>query len=344
MSEITKKQYHNLNALKIIAAFFVVCIHIPFPGTVGRAVIAVARFAVPFFFMVSGFFSYYPDKSVLNEKYKRKIKHLLVIFSGSFLMYLAYDVLGSVLNGTLMGYLKGKFSAGAFFEFFVFNHVRVMEALWFLPALIYVTVAFFVFEKKGITKKMYVLIPLLFIFGVALREIPEFVADAPTIMSKAYFYRNWLFVGLPFFMLGHFIRVYEDKFKNKFTYLSLAIIMFVGTAQAVAVDLLHTQKSVYAGTFLAVFTLFVFALKTEGKVNVARLALLGANYSLYVYIFHIFVNNVAKKIGAMSFASGVFGIIKPILPVIIFALTLSASFVYVEMKKFFKSKLRKQEN
>ena len=69
---VQKKQYELINALKIIAAFFVVGIHVHFPGDFGRAFVAVARFAVPFFFMVSGFFSYYDDKTILKEKYKRK--------------------------------------------------------------------------------------------------------------------------------------------------------------------------------------------------------------------------------------------------------------------------------
>lgn len=282
MSEIKKKQYDLLNALKIIAAFFVVCIHVHFPGDFGRGVVAVARFAVPFFFMVSGFFSFYENRDVLNIKYKRKIKHLLILFGGSLLMYFIYNALGSIMNGTLGGYLKGIFSFQSLIELFVFNHVRVMEALWFLPALIYATLIFFVFEKTGITKKVYFLIPVLFLAGVVLREIPEFADNTPEIMSKAYLCRNFLFVGLPFFMLGHFTKVNEEKIKSIFSNTALVIIMLVGTAEAVAVDLLHTQKSLYIGTFFAVFALFVFAVKNEDKINVPRIASMGAAYSLYV--------------------------------------------------------------
>ena len=148
MAEKVKKQYNNLNAIKIMAAFFVVCIHIRFPGDFGNAVVAVARFAVPFFFMLSGFFSYYENKEVLNAKYKRKIRHLCTIFAGSFLMYLAYDSLTHILNGSLMNYLADKFSFVALAEFIAFNHPRVMEALWFLPALVYATVVFFFFENS----------------------------------------------------------------------------------------------------------------------------------------------------------------------------------------------------
>ena len=101
---VQKKQYELLNALKIIAAFFVVGIHVHFPGDFGRGFIAVARFAVPFFFMVSGFFSYYENKNAINEKYKRKIRHLATIFGGSFLLYLAYECLVHIVNNSLADY------------------------------------------------------------------------------------------------------------------------------------------------------------------------------------------------------------------------------------------------
>ena len=330
---VQKKQYELINALKIIAAFFVVGIHVHFPGDFGRAFIAVARFAVPFFFMVSGFFCYYENKECINEKYKRKIKHLAVIFAGSFVMYLAYGLLAGAVNNNIGDYISHKFSLIAFIEFFVFNHPRVMEALWFLPALCYATIVFFIFEKKGITKKMYFLIPVLFFAGVVLRELPEFIDGMPSLFSKAYLCRNWLFVGLPFFMTGHFIRANEEKLTKKFSDISLIVVMIAATAESVAVDLLHAQKSLYIGTFFAVAALFIFALKKEGKIKTGKIAYLGAEYSLYVYVFHIMVKNVSQKV----FSTGIFvpagEMLKPVMPVLVFAVSLAASAVYCFVKK-----------
>lgn len=344
MSTMQKKQYNLLNALKIIAAFFVVAIHIRFPGDFGLSVVAIARFAVPFFFMVSGFFSYYENKAVLNEKYKRKIKHLLILFGGSLLMYFAYAVLASIMSGTLVGYLKGIFSLQSFIELFVFNHVRVMEALWFLPALIYVYLIFFAFEKTGITKKVYFLIPVLFTAGLILREIPEFIDNTPELMSKAYLCRNFLFVGLPFFMLGHFMKVNEEKLKNRFSNVLLVVLMLIGTAESIAVELLHAQKSVYIGTFIAVFALFLFAVKNEEKYSVSSIADMGAKYSLYVYIFHILVRDVMRKGGEIvPIAGKIINIIEPVYPIVIFALSLVISAMYVFIKTAIKRKTKKQE-
>ena len=53
----------SLDAAKAIAAFLVVFIHISFPGMTGRIIKTLARSAVPFFFMVSGFFCYYGAQS-----------------------------------------------------------------------------------------------------------------------------------------------------------------------------------------------------------------------------------------------------------------------------------------
>ena len=51
----------SLDAVKAIAACLVVCIHVSFPGQAGQLVKVLARCAVPFFFMVSGYFCYYQN-------------------------------------------------------------------------------------------------------------------------------------------------------------------------------------------------------------------------------------------------------------------------------------------
>lgn len=340
---VQKKQYELINALKIIAAFFVVGIHVHFPGDFGRAFVAVARFAVPFFFMVSGFFSYYDDKSVLDAKYKRKISHVAVLFLGGTLLYFLFNIAVAVVNSDVKNYLSELLTAENFISFLLFNHTCVSDFLWFLPALIYVYAVFFLFEKKGLTKKLYFLIPVLFFAGVLIRELPEFIDGMPSLFSKAYLCRNWLFVGLPFFMAGHYIRINEEKLTRKFSDISLALIMLVSTAEAVIVDMLHVQKALYIGTFFAVISLFVFVLKKEGKIKSGKIAYLGAEYSLYVYIFHIMIKNVLTRVLSTGILASAGEVLVPVMPFIVFALTLFASAVYVYLKKIIKIKLRREK-
>lgn len=344
MSEIKKKQYNFLNALKIIAAFFVVAIHVHFPGDFGTGVIAVARFAVPFFFMVSGFFSYYGDKSSLKEKYKRKIKHVFVLFAGGTVLYFLFGTAVALYSGSVVDYFGKIFSIKSILEFLIFNNTSVSEFLWFLPALIYVYFVFYIFEKAGITKKVYFLIPVLFVIGFVLRESIEYLPAYPALMSNGYVYRNFLFVGLPFFILGHFIKANEEKLINKFSNPVLILLIIIGSAEAVAVALLHAQKSVYIGTFIAVFALFIFAVKNEEKYKFTNIADMGAKYSMYVYILHIIIKNVINKGGdIVPLAGKIIDILEPVYPIVIFAAALIASALYVFVKDFFKKKMKKKK-
>ena len=108
--------------------------------------------------------------------------------------------------------------------------------------------------------------------------------------------------------------------------------------------MLHANKSVYIGTFVAVFALFIFAIKNEEKYKFTGIADMGAKYSLYVYILHIMIRNVIKKGGEIvPFVGEVIDMLEPVYPIVIFALALVASAVYVTAKSFAKKKIKKQE-
>ena len=85
-----RKKYNLINAFRLIASFFVIAIHVHFPGTAGNIVIDAARFAVPFFFMASGFFSFYSAGTDVPKKILNKIKNVLIPFMGAVVIYFAY--------------------------------------------------------------------------------------------------------------------------------------------------------------------------------------------------------------------------------------------------------------
>lgn len=49
-------RFNGFDILKFIYAFFAVCIHTPFPGVAGEYFTALARIAVPIFFMITDFY------------------------------------------------------------------------------------------------------------------------------------------------------------------------------------------------------------------------------------------------------------------------------------------------
>ena len=56
MMSSVKNRNEGIDMLRMVCAFFIVCIHIPFPGGVGSYIKAVSRIAVPIFFMISGYY------------------------------------------------------------------------------------------------------------------------------------------------------------------------------------------------------------------------------------------------------------------------------------------------
>lgn len=338
MSSI-KKKYNLLNVMRLFAAFSVITIHIHFPGTFGTVMIDIARYAVPFFFMASGFFSYYDSSIDTLSKIKRKIKHISIVYIGAAALYSTYKLLGM---GT--AFIKRVFSLVSVAEFFLFNMPESSEHLWFLPALIYTYIIFYFFEKFKITKKMYFLIPLLFGLGVAFREI-FFIFGYPfETLKNGYIYRNFLVLGIPFFLLGHYIRANEEKLKAKLSNSVLIIAIIVGTVEAIAVGHLHFQKNIYLGTFVAVFMIFVFVIKNEEKIKIPLLASMGEKHSLYIYILHQMINNTIKKLGDfIPIIDRTYELLTPVMPFIIFAITLCASAVYVYAKTKIKSGINRKK-
>ena len=66
-----------LNVWKGIAAFFIVWIHCRFPGKAGELVEGLARFAVPLFFMISGYFSRGKEPAVLWRRFRSTLRMYL---------------------------------------------------------------------------------------------------------------------------------------------------------------------------------------------------------------------------------------------------------------------------
>ena len=78
---------HFLDTIKGVACICVVFIHIHFPGVLGDVVARLSNFAVPIFFMTSGFFSFSYDRCWKNKVLKRRAKRILLMAFWTTLLY-----------------------------------------------------------------------------------------------------------------------------------------------------------------------------------------------------------------------------------------------------------------
>ena len=169
MTQIAKNPYNYcMDFLKGLACIFVVFIHVKFPGIFGQAVQAVARFAVPFFFMVSGYFYYRPNyQGVIGGG--KKILHILKIF---FFAYLFYIIVAIIENLFLGGTNSFDFSLKHILWVVTIYMLpsNVPGQLWFLLSLLEVYIIWFIIDYYHQRKLAYILASLSLIAMILLGQ------------------------------------------------------------------------------------------------------------------------------------------------------------------------------
>ena len=161
------QRYSGLDFFKFICAFLVVCIHIPV-FYVGEWVVAVARVAVPFFFMVTGFFF---SVEFNKEKQKRQLKKILVLTAFSNILYILVKFIMFAVKGEILQFFSETFTLDAIIRFLVFNDPFAGAHNWYLNALLYALVVLFVITKFSNIKKIYFLIPVLLVINISLQVL-----------------------------------------------------------------------------------------------------------------------------------------------------------------------------
>lgn len=85
---------YSMNVAKCLGIFAVICIHCTLFkfGRKGLVIDALSRFAVPLFFVISGYFSFYPNLERSLDKYKTRAYRLIKLLISSMILYFIFYV------------------------------------------------------------------------------------------------------------------------------------------------------------------------------------------------------------------------------------------------------------
>ena len=301
-------------ALKFIACLFVITIHAPFPGVFGDVVFSLSRFAVPFFFAISGKFllvkrdgSYAESTKEIRKFTKNRLIKLLKVTAIVYACYLIFSLCYFLPKGWSLGYwLHDKFNAFETRTFFMFNSGRyiydesyVFDHLWYLFALIYVYILIIIFAP--VLRKWYkwltvLLLGLLF-FGEILQIVYP-IRPFDISISTWYVLRNWLFVGMPFVLMGVIFTdnaakrkkdLGDDQYKEKQRALlpRNLLILLSGCALSIIEKFVFGSKEVYVGSMIMVFALLMIS---ECGINSpGALSYFGKRASSLIYFYHVMI-------------------------------------------------------
>lgn len=316
----------SLDVLKLISAIFVVFIHITFVGELGIAVNAVARFAVPIFFMCSGFFSY---NAITNGDEKKLLKRcipLLKIFIISIFVYALceYVFLGEYNFITVLASIK------TYIKFFIFNNFGdgFFIPLWFLPALIYTYLSVAIIVRLKLTRlikflPLLILAPIIFYYlitGYMGQNI------TPVIV------RNFLFTGLPFFSVGYLLNKNKDSIKRISNFI-LVLFIIVGVVDTLVECIyLNVDGEIYFGTILVAFGLFELFNRFDLKIQNQRISYYLSKIPLYIYILHPPVNGALRRFGVNSINGYIYPVVVLLATLILAMLITGFKYSIIKLK------------
>lgn len=282
---MSRERYDTgIDWLRLAAAILVIAIHTSpladFSET-GDFILTrvLARIAVPFFFITSGYFllSRYHDS---DRKFRHFLKKTGWIYGASILLYLPLNFRN--------GYFSQSQLLPELLKDLIFD--GTMYHLWYLPAsMLGMLIAWKLVEKLDFSKGlvMALLLYLVGLFGdsyyVVVEKLPLLKAFYDRLFELFDYTRNGLFFAPVFLMLGGFIA--DERRKLSSVEAGVGFLISLGLLLAEALILhrhgFQRHDSMYVFLLPAMYFLFHLVLLWKGRrIPLLRLA------SLVVYLIH----------------------------------------------------------
>ena len=279
-----RRQYNScFDFIKGIACICVVFMHCEFPGLFGIVVQTVSRFCVPFFFMISGYYSYYGADEGKQYNARKKITHIAKITLFASLFYFGVTVILYMIWGQHLPLPP----RSDIVNWLIFNRsVFISGHLWFLFALLYDYILFsLVYRLRLVTAAIYT-IPILILAYIVLAQ----GAHIAGIKIPNMIYRNFLIEGFPLFMLGYWFHQNYAKVTARCGNGWLLSLLCASTAACLLERMLMERDfGVNIVTFPQVACLFILGMKHPRKFEKNALGWMGKRLSMLIYVLHMFV-------------------------------------------------------
>lgn len=278
------KNYAGIDYFRFIAALLIVAIHtspLASLSETGDFMLTriIARVAVPFFLMTSGFFliSRY---TYGTEKLGAFVKNAALIYGTAILIYIPINIYN--------GYFKMDNLLPNIIKDIVFD--GTLYHLWYLPAsIIGAAIAWYLVKKLNYPKALMVasVLYLIGLFGDSYYGITEKISCLNSLYTYIFqvtdYTRNGIFFAPIFFILGGFIADNRPQitFGKSFLGFAISLALMLGEAMILHHFDLQRHDSMYVFLLPCMYFLFIVILHFKGK----RLVSL-RTASLIIYIIH----------------------------------------------------------
>ena len=274
---------HSIDVMRIVMAFLVVAIHLPFDGKAGSVFITYGKTAVPFFLVVCGYFLYRDDSKEMMKRLLKQTKRILIFFIASNVVYAGLRAIYvRVTTGSFAG-MSECFTTKALTDFLLYNFSPFSEHLWYFGSLLYALVILLVLNKIKALKFAMFLAPFLVAGYVVLMHLG---------IGEGYQLRNAVLVGLGYTMMGMLIRRFEKNILDHKATAPILWVLFIACCVTAIIELNSYGKGTavpFVSCEVLVYLIVLLCLKYPdlGKNTFAEW--LGRECSLPIYVLHIAV-------------------------------------------------------
>lgn len=299
-----KREYATIDRFRIVAALLVVAIHISPLASIDQTADmmltrVIARIAVPFFFMATGFFvcaHYWKDPGANTKPLRQFYRKTGLLYLGAIVLYLPVNLYNGYFNGPsfLSKLLRDLLLEGTFYH------------LWYLPAVLLGVGVVYLLFRYCKPKVVLILTACLYVIGLMgdsyyglAEQLPALKTFYTGIFSVVTYTRNGLFFAPLFLVLGAYLAQQDQpRTHRRWDWiglaLSTAVLLFEGWQ--LHIHALPRHDSMYLTLPFVGFFLFRLLMRKQGHVSP-----MVRNSAMYIYILHplclIGVRGIARFTG-----------------------------------------------
>lgn len=275
----------TLDVTKVLMAFMVVGIHTNIFYNINSDVSyflveGLFRIAVPFFFIINGFFF---DRMKGDNNWIKKLAKIYIIwtvfYSALWVENISIDLRGYIL---LLKY----FALG-------YHH------LWYLAALLAILFTLKIVNINNYSiRKIFIISIFLYIIAFSLQYIAKFniIATDSTFYKLTkydFLYRNFIFLGFPFFLLGVILSKLslEEKISKSALFIFLAIsflLLLIEVSFNYTKSIKTTGFDVLLSSYILSPAIFLTCLKFPINKNIYIISFLATA----IYLIHPLIISV----------------------------------------------------
>lgn len=285
MNSVAKIEGRNyaLDFARFVMAFLVVVIHVPCLG--GGYLMPIARCAVPFFYIVSGYFLWKDSEEDFRSSCMRNAKKWLKLYIVSALILSTAVVVIKLIYTQPIAYFSWNQVYWLCFNGVYPSLERVelygntFGQLWFLYTGMFAFIVAKLFHKFIKQKIFLVLCIILILISIIINRLYGGVL-VPRLLSAS----------IPFVLIGAWLRCHWNVFENQFSFIKLLIavvvLLMVGGVEMKFFD--GYKEMVFCTPFLSI-VLFLAALKSPYKFGFISHFPVKITFDVYIYHRLMFV-------------------------------------------------------